>query len=167
MILKEFIRAILREGTVLGPKVTDAEKRDVPALQRPGRMHNQVLQLGARYERIWISDPSGRIDPTTGKPARFPVQKKMVDSYVWLKENPTDSDPHAPGAWFKRFEVGDDDAADGISPLTPSQKIQDRRLARVTAAEEERARNAPPTVVRRRRNDETGEEESLTPVRRR
>ena len=166
MILKEFIRAILSEGTVLGPKVTDAEKRDVPALQRPGRMHNQVLQLGARYERIWISDPSGRIDPSTGKPARFPVQKKMVDSYVWLKENPTDSDPHSPGAWFKRFEVGDDDAARDI-PLTAPQGAVDRRQARVTAAEEERGRNAPPTVVRRRRNEETGEEESLTPIRRR
>jgi hypothetical protein len=166
MILKEFIRAILREGVVLGPKVTDDEKRDVPALQRPGRMHNQVLQLGARYERIWISDPSGRIDPTTGKPARFPVQKKMVDSYVWLKENPTDSDPHSPGAWFKRFEVGDDDAARDI-PLTAPQGAVDRRQARVTAAEEERARNAPPTVVRRRRDEETGEEVSLTPIRRR
>ena len=166
MILKEFIRAMLREGTVLGPKVTDAEKRDVPALQRPGRMHNQVLQLGARYERIWISDPSGRIDPSTGKPARFPVQKKMVDSYVWLKENPTDSDPHSSGAWFKRFEVGDDDAARDI-PLTAPQGAVDRRQARVTTAEEERGRNAPPTVVRRRRNEETGEEESLTPIRRR
>jgi len=167
MLLKEFIRAALTEGSVIGPKVTDAEKRDVPALQRPGRMHNQVLQLGARYEQIWIRDPSGRIDSVTGKPARFPIQKKVVDSYIWLKENPTDSDPHAPGAWHKRYEAGDDDAAGGISPLAPSQKIQDRRLARVTAAEEERARNAPPTVVRRRRNEETGEEESLTPLRRR
>ena len=167
MILKEFIRAVLSEGSVIGPKVTDAEKRDIPALQRPGRMHNQVLQLGARYERIWIRDPSGRIDPTTGKPVRFPVQKKVVDSYVWLKENPTDSDPHSPGAWYKRYETGDDSVADGISPLTPSQKIQDRRQARVTAAAEERARNAPPTVVRRRRDEETGEEVSLTPIRRR
>ena len=166
MILKEFIRAILREGTVLGPKVTDAEKRDVPALQRPGRMHNQVLQLGARYERIWISDPSGRIDPTTGKPARFPVQKKMVDSYVWLKENPTDSDPHSPGAWYKRYETGDDDAARDI-PLAAPQGAVDRRQTRVNAVADERARNAPPTVVRRRRDEETGEEVSLTPIRRR
>jgi len=166
MILKEFIRAVLSEGSVLGPKVTDIEKKNIPALQRPGRMHNQVLNLGTRYERIWITDPSGRIDPNTGKPVRFPVNKKVVDSYIWIKENPTDSDPHAPGAWHKRFDVGDDDVVGDI-PLTAPKGAVERRAARVAAAEEERARNAPPTVLRRRRDEETGEEVSLTPIRRR
>ncbi len=164
MILKEFIRAVLSEGSVIGPRVTDAEKKSIPALQRNGTMDQQVLRLGARYERIWISDPSGRVNPETGKPARFPVDKKIVDTYIWLERDPMTQkfDP----AWYKRYETGDDSAADKISPLTPSQKIQDKRQAQVAAAAEERARKAPATVVRLRRNKETGEEVSLTPVRR-
>ena len=164
MILKEFIRAVLSEGSVIGPKVTDAEKKSIPALQRNGTMDQQVLRLGTRYERIWISDPSGRVNPETGKPARFPVDKKIVDTYIWLERDPMTQkfDP----AWYKRYETGDDDAARDI-PLAAPQGAVDRRQTRVNAAADERARNAPPTVVRRRRDEETGEEVSLTPIRRR
>lgn len=155
MILKEFIRAVLSEGSMIGPKVTDAEKKSIPALQRNGTMDQQVLRLGTRYERIWISDPSGRVNPETGKPARFPVDKKIVDTYIWLERDPMTQkfDP----AWYKRFEAGDDDAARDI-PLTPPKDAAERRQARVTASETERARNAPATIIRNRGG-------KITPIR--